>query len=83
MQLRHKKISTSNPTLNILIAELAEECQNVIALVNQFQLNNLSDKQKVEILAELLASTIHLNTHCGENFQDLISQELENLPDKA
>ncbi len=83
MQLRHKKISTSNPTLNTLIAELAEECQNVIALVNQFQLNNLSDKQKVEILAELLASTIHLNTHCGENFQDLISQELENLPDKA
>ena len=83
MQLRHKKISTSNPTLNTLIAELAEECQNAIALVNQFQLNNLSDKQKVEILAELLASTIHLNTHCGENFQDLISQELENLPDEA
>ncbi len=83
MQLRHKKISTSNPTLNTLIAELAEECQNVMALVNQFQLNNLSDKQKVEILAELLVSTIHLNTHCGENFQDLISQELENLPDNA
>ena len=40
MQLRHKKISTSNPTLNTLIAELAEECQNVIALVNQFQLKN-------------------------------------------
>lgn len=83
MELRHQKISTSNPTLNTLISELAEECQNVIALVNQFQLNNLTDKQKVEILAELLASTIHLNTHCGENFQDLISQELENLSDQA
>jgi len=81
MQLRDKKISTNNPTLNTLISELGEECQHVIALVNQFQLNNLSDQQKIEILAELLASTIHLNTHCNENLQDLISQELENLPD--
>ena len=81
MQLRDRKISTSNPTLNTLIAELGDECQNVITLVNQFQLNDLSNKQKVEILAELLASTIHLNTHCDENFQDLISQELEALPD--
>ena len=74
MQLRDKKISTSNPTLNTLISELGEECQNVIALVNQFKLNDLSNKQKVEILAELLASSIHLNSHCSENFQDLISQ---------
>ena len=81
MQLRDKKIGTSNPALNTLIAELGDECQNVIALVNQFKLNDLSNKQKVEILAELLASSIHLNSHCNENFQDLISQELENLPD--
>ena len=83
MQLRDKKISTSNPTLNTLIAELGDECQNVITLVNQFQLNDLSDKQKVEILAELLASTIHLNTHCDENFQEMISDEIEILPDEA
>ena len=81
MQLRDKEISTSNPTLNTLIAELGEECQNVIALVNQFKLSDLSNKQKVEILAELLASTIHLNSHCNEDLQDLISQELEILPD--
>ena len=83
MQLRDKKISTSNPTLNTLIAELRDECQNVITLVNQFQLNDLSNKQKVEILAELLASTIHLNTHCDENFQEMISDEIESLPDEA
>ena len=83
MQLRDKKISTSNPTLNTLIAELGDECQNVITLVNQFQLNDLSDKQKVEILSELLASTIHLNTHCDENFQEMISEEIEGLPDEA
>ena len=80
MQLRDKEISTSNPTLNILIAELGNECENVVALVNQSKLSNLSNKQKIEILAELLAAAIHLNSHCDENFQDLISQELEGLP---
>ena len=83
MQLRDRKISTSNPTLNTLITELGEECQNVIALINQFQLNNLNNHQKADILAELLASSIHLNAHCGENFQDMISQELENLPENV
>ena len=83
MQLRDNKINTNNPTLNKLIAELGEECQNVIALVNQFQLASLSNKQKVEILAELLASTIHLHSHCDEDFQEMISDELESLPDSV
>ena len=62
MQLRDKKINVSNPTLNRLITELGKECQNVIALVNQFQLASLSNEQKVEILAELFASTIYLHS---------------------
>ncbi|MDJ0682737.1 MAG: hypothetical protein QNJ18_23100 [Xenococcaceae cyanobacterium MO_167.B52] len=81
MQLRDKKIHVSNPTLNRLITELGEECQNVITLVNQFQLVSLSNEKKVEILAELLASTIHLHSHCDEDLQDMISDELEILPD--
>lgn len=71
---------TNNSTLNQLINELAEECQNVISLINQLQLSDLTNKQKVEILAELLASTIHLQSHCDRDFQDLIADELENLP---
>jgi hypothetical protein len=79
MQLRETiEITISNSTLNQLIIELREECQNVITLTNQLQLANLSAKQKVEILAELLAATIHLQTHCDEDLQDLIAQELEN-----
>jgi len=79
MQLRETiEIPISNSTLNQLIIELGEECQNVIALTNQLQLAHLSANQKVEILAELLAATIHLQTHCDEDLQDLISQELEN-----
>ena len=81
MQLKDKKIATDNPTLNRLLVELGEECQNIITLVNQFQLADLSNKQKVEILAEFLASTIHLHSHCDENLQNLIAEELEKLPD--
>ena len=81
MQLKDQKIATDNPTLNRLLVELGEECQNIIALVNQFQLANLSNKQKVEILAEFLASTIHLHSHCDENLQNLIAEELEKLSD--
>lgn len=83
MQLRDSQINTNNPTLNKLIVELGEECQNVITLVNQFQLASLSNEQKVTILAELLASTIHLHSHCDEEFQDMISEELESLPDNV
>jgi len=79
MQLRETiEIPISNSTLNQLIIELREECQNVITLTNQLQLAHLSENQKVEILAELLAATIHLQTHCDEDLQDLIAQELEN-----
>ena len=81
MQLKNKKIATDNPTLNRLVIELGEECQNIITLVNQFQLADLSNKQKVEILADFLASTIHLHSHCDENLQNLIAEELEKLPD--
>jgi hypothetical protein len=81
MQLRDQKVNTNNPTLNQLIIELGQECQNVITLVNQFQLSDLSNKQKVEILAELLASTIHLHSHCDEDLQEMISEELDSLPD--
>ncbi|MGK7929019.1 MAG: hypothetical protein AB4290_27910 [Spirulina sp.] len=82
MQLKDKaKISTNNPTLNHLIIELSEECQKAIALTNQLQLSDLTDRQKVEILAELLATTIHFHSHCDEDFQNLIAEELENLDD--
>jgi hypothetical protein len=33
MQLTNRKISTHNSTLNQLIIELQEECQNVLSLI--------------------------------------------------
>jgi hypothetical protein len=71
----------ANPTLSTLIAELGVECQRVIALVYQLQLPNLSDRQKVDVLAELNASIIHLQSHCDDDLQELIADELENIAD--
>lgn len=76
-----RSIALSNPTLSTLVTELGNECQNVIALIHQLQLPHLSATQQAEILAELMSAAIHLNVHCGEDFQELIAQEMENLPD--
>jgi hypothetical protein len=70
----------TNPTLNTLIAELGVECQRAIMLVHQLQLSNISDRQKIEVLAELNASIIHLQSHCDDDLQDLIADELESIP---
>ena len=81
MQTRDRPLAIGNPTLNTLIIELGSECQTVLALLNQLQLPNLSPTQQANILADLLASSIHLQAHCGDSFQDLIAETLEALLD--
>jgi hypothetical protein len=81
MQLTNRKNSPQNSTLNQLIIELQEECQNVLSLINQLQLSELRDRQKGQILSELLVASIHLHSHCDEDWQNLISDELETLTD--
>ncbi|WP_315862087.1 hypothetical protein [Picosynechococcus sp. PCC 7002] len=76
-----KKINTQNETLNILLLELQEECQQVISLIHQLQLTDLSDRQRGKILSELLVASIHLQTHCDEEWQNLIADELQSLSD--
>lgn len=81
MQTRERSLPITNAVLNVLLRELGEECQVVIARLSQLQSPHLTDQQKAEILAELLASTIYLNTHCNEELQDLIAKEMEQLDD--
>ena len=76
-----KKISVTNSTLRTLIDELGNECQNVITLIHQLQLPDLSDRQKAEIIADFLSAAIHLNVHCGEDFQTLVAEEMAKLSD--
>ncbi|NJN87275.1 MAG: hypothetical protein HC881_14445 [Leptolyngbyaceae cyanobacterium SL_7_1] len=80
MQIRDR-VPVANSTLNTLIMELGSECQTVTTLIHQLQSPHLSARQQAEILAELLAAVIHLNVHCGEDFQTLIAEEMEELPD--
>ncbi|HEY9907558.1 MAG TPA: hypothetical protein V6D18_08110 [Thermosynechococcaceae cyanobacterium] len=81
MQLTDRPIPLANSTLNTLIQELGVECSYVLSLISQLQLPTLQPDQKADILAELLAATIHLNSHCDEEFQGAIADELEALPD--
>ena len=81
MTLAKQKISSENSRLNQLLMELQEECQNVLSLVNQLQLSELSDRQKGKILSELLVASTHLHYHCDEDWQNLISDEIETLVD--
>jgi len=74
-------LAVTSSTLSILIAELGTECSKVQALINQLQLPSLTTNQQAEILGELLAATVHLHTHCDEDFQSLIAEEMEHLPD--
>ena len=83
MQISDRPIPITSRTLSTLITELGVECQNVTALINQLQLPRLSATQQADVLADLLAATIHLQVHCGEDFQALIAEEMEKLPDEA
>jgi hypothetical protein len=77
MQLGERPIAITDRTLTVLINELGEECSNVLGLLYQLQLPSLSPDQKSDVLAELLAASIHLHSHCDEDFQGAIAQELE------
>jgi len=82
MDISDRTSFIKSSTLQTLIAELGEECQTVIQLLDKIKTgNSLSDSKKLDILAELLAVIIHLQTHCGEDLQTLIAEELEQLPD--
>ncbi|ALF56555.1 hypothetical protein ACX27_25655 [Nostoc piscinale CENA21] len=82
MQISDRSLAIRSSTLSTLIAELGTECSKVQALINQLQLPSLTTNQQAEILGELLAATVHLHTHCDADFQSLIAQEMENLPDE-
>ena len=53
----------------------------LLTLIHQLQLPDLSDRQKAEIIADFLSAAIHLNVHCGEDFQTLVAEEMAKLSD--
>lgn len=79
MQTINREIDPQSDTLNRLMLELRDDCQNVTALVNRLMTSGLTNHQKGDLLAELFAATIHLQAHCSEDFQNLILEKLESL----
>ncbi len=56
----------------IALNELKDECLACIKLINQLELDNLSEEQVDELLGELTASVTHLNTQSNN-----IKEEIE------
>ena len=81
MHLGTRTLAIQDKTLNVLIRKLGDECGRVLELIHQLQLPELQDSQKADILAELIASAVHLNSHCSEAVQVSLADELERLSD--
>ncbi len=70
--------SVISKKLSTLLEELDEECAHVQDLIAQLKVSNLSTEQVEDILAELNAAIIHLNTHT-EGLDVTISNEMDEL----
>jgi len=56
-----------------MLNELRDECLICIKLINQLELNNLTESQIDELLGELTASVTHLNTQ-SSNIKEEVEQ---------
>ncbi len=70
--LVHEKVI--NETLEGLLHELKEECDNYIKLMNQLELKNLTKEQIEEVLGEIMASVVSLEVH-----SEHAKEEFDNL----
>jgi hypothetical protein len=59
-------------TLKVMLNELKDECLTCIKLINQLELDNLSEEQIDELSGELTASVTHLNIQSNN-----IKEEIE------
>ncbi|MGR3293081.1 MAG: hypothetical protein ACUZ9M_03575 [Candidatus Scalindua sp.] len=60
-------------TLKVMLNELKDECLTCIKLINQLELDNLSEEQIDELSGKLTASVTHLNTQ-SNNIKEQIEQ---------
>lgn len=64
--------SNINSLLKTLLGELSEECLSTIKLINQLDIEYLTDEQIEDILGELIASVTHLQVQAA-----IVKDELE------
>ena len=61
--VKRKSVPGVSETAETLLRELREECENVIALIGRIEAGPRSTRERDELLGELSAAVLHLNTH--------------------
>jgi hypothetical protein len=61
--VKRRRASVPSRTAEVLLRELREECEGVVALIRRLEKPRLSERERDEILGELSAAVLHLHTH--------------------
>lgn len=65
--------TVKNKKDKVLFDDLKDECVKFIKLMNQLDVENITEDQEEEILGEMFASLTHLNVHSG-----LLKEQIES-----
>ncbi len=60
---RLKDVGMPSRTAQVLLRELREECENVVALVRRVEDPGLSRGERDDLLGEISAAVVHLHAH--------------------
>lgn len=61
--VKRKAAAMPSRTTDVLLGELREECERVVALIHRLETQRVSERERDEILGELSAAVLHLHTH--------------------
>lgn len=61
----------TDKALEVMMEELKDECLSYIKLMNQFELEKLTRKQKEDIFDELTTSISHLSVHSETMLEEM------------
>jgi hypothetical protein len=61
--VKRKSLSPPSHTVEVLLRELREECEQVVDLIRRFESGAGSAHDRDEILGELSAAVVHLHAH--------------------
>lgn len=67
--------SNINSLLRTLLGELSEECLSTIKLINQLEIEDLTEEQIEDILGEMIASVTHLQVQASIVKEELQKEE--------
>ena len=76
--IKHSEKVVLTPTLEILLSELGDECQNLLKLLTSLKKKSLTRNQAETIMVDLSVSITHLQEHT-KGLVDLIDDEIERL----